>query len=124
MAGRVHEVEDIVLTVICLIIQAHGLRLDGDTALFFDVHRIEHLLGHFARLKPAGLLNQPVGKRRFAMVNMRHDGEITDMGTGEGHACAFSGGRRKRQGKRRDEIACAKLCAYDMCKELHHARQE
>ena len=99
MAGRVHQVEDIILAVTGLVIQPHGLRLDGDAALFFDVHRIEHLLRHLPRLQPAGGLDQPVGKRRFAMVDMGDDGEIADMGEGEGHGRADSGGRGKRQGR-------------------------
>ena len=62
MAGRIDEIEDIILTVFGGVIQPHGLRFDGDTALFFDVHIVEHLLGHFSRLKPAGRLDKPVGQ--------------------------------------------------------------
>ena len=44
MAGRVHQVEDVGLAVLGLVVQPHGLRLDGDAALALDIHRIEHLL--------------------------------------------------------------------------------
>ncbi len=85
MAGRVHEVELIGLAVPGLVGEAHGLRLDGDAALALDIHAVEHLLAHLAHLEPAAGLDQPVGKRRFAVIDMRDDREIADMGE-VGHA--------------------------------------
>ena len=67
-----------------MVFQAHGLRLDGDAALALDVHRIEHLLLHLARFEPAGELDQPVGQRRLAVVDMGDDGEIADILDGDG----------------------------------------
>jgi hypothetical protein len=49
MAGRVHQVQLIGLAVLGLVVEAHGLRLDGDAALLLDIHVVEHLLGHLAR---------------------------------------------------------------------------
>ncbi len=80
VARRVHQVEDVALAVLRLVIEADGLRLDGDAALALDVHRIEHLLLHLARLQPARGLDQAVGQRRFAMVDMGDDGEVADVG--------------------------------------------
>ena len=74
VARRVHQVE-----LIALPLEPHGLRLDRDPALFLDVHIVEHLARHLARGEPAGGLDQPVGKRRLAMVDMRDDREITDF---------------------------------------------
>ncbi len=85
MAGGVDEVEHIGLAVPGLVVQPDGLRLDGDAALALDVHGIEHLLLHLARLEPAGLLDQPVGERRLAMVDVGDDGEIADEVEGNGH---------------------------------------
>ncbi len=50
MAGRVHQVEDVILAVLGAVVQPHRLRLDGDAALALDIHGIEHLLlaRHFA----------------------------------------------------------------------------
>ena len=79
MAGRVHQVEDIVLAVLGPVFEAHRLRLDGDAALALDVHGIEHLLDHVARGERAGLLDQPVGERRLAVVDMGDDGEVADV---------------------------------------------
>ena len=80
MAGRVHQIEDIGLAVLGLVVQAHGLGLDGDAALALDIHGIEHLVLHLAVGQPARDLDQPVGQGRFAMVDMGDDGEIADMG--------------------------------------------
>ena len=91
MAGGVDEVEDIVLAVLGAVVQADGLRLDGDAALALDIHRIEHLLLHLARFEPAGGLDQPVGERRLAMVDMGDDGEIADVGDGKDMGRRFTG---------------------------------
>ncbi len=79
MAGRVDEIEDVVFAVLRLVVQPDGLRLDGDAALALDIHRIEHLLLHLALLEPASGLDQAVGQRRFAVVDMGDDGEIADV---------------------------------------------
>ena len=100
MAGRVDEVEDVVLAILGAVIQAHGLGLDGDAALALDVHRIEHLLLHVAQLEPAGLLDQAVGKRRLAVVDMGDDGEIADVGEGRCHSRACSRGDVQGQARR------------------------
>ena len=86
MAGRVHQVEDVILAVLGVVGEADRLRLDGDAALALDVHGIEHLLlaRHFAVGEAAGHLDQTVGQRRFAMVDMGDDGEIADVGNGDG----------------------------------------
>ena len=91
VAGRVDEVEDVILAVVRAIFEANGLRLDRDAALALDIHGIEHLLDHFARFEPAGELNQPVGKGRFAVVDMGDDREIADIGDGSfGHAAQIT----------------------------------
>ena len=79
MARRVDQVELIGLAVLGLVVQPHGLRLDGDAALALDVHGIEHLLTHFARAQAAAGLNQAVGERRFPVVNVSDDGKVTDV---------------------------------------------
>ena len=74
------------------VFEAHGLRLDGDAALALDIHAVEDLLGHLARREGAGGLDQPVGKRRFPVVDMGHDGEIADIVKGaRGHSNTRTG---------------------------------
>ena len=79
MARRIDQVQQIFLPVLGDIGQAYGLRLDGDAALALDIHRVEQLLLHLARLHRAAALDQPVGKGGFAVVDMRHDGEVADV---------------------------------------------
>ena len=81
MARRVHQVQDIGLAILCLIGQAYGLGLDGDAALFLDIHRVEHLLLHFAFGQAAAMLDQAISQRRLAMVDMGDDGKIADFVT-------------------------------------------
>jgi len=58
---------------------AHGVGFDGDAALAFDIHTIEHLRLHITCGHGVCLLDQTVGQRGFPVVDMRHDREITDM---------------------------------------------
>ncbi len=79
VAGRVHQVE-----LVALPVEPHRLRLDGDPALALDVHAVEQLLLHLALGEAARRLDQPVGKRRLAVVDMRDDAEVADS-TDVGH---------------------------------------
>ena len=98
MAGRVDQVEDIVAAILRAVFQTHGLRLDGNAALALDIHRIEHLFLHLARFEPAGELNQPVGKRGLAVVDMRDNGEIAYIvDLCRTHGARDSIGTRQRQ---------------------------
>ena len=76
---RVDEVELVVLAVARAVGDAHGLRLDGDAALALEVHAIEELLLHVARAHRAGELEDAVGQRRLAVVDVSHDGEVADV---------------------------------------------
>ena len=79
VAGRVHQVEDVGAPVFGDVVEPHRLRLDGDAALALDIHGIEHLLDHVARRHRPRLLDQPVGQRRLAVVDMGDDGEVADI---------------------------------------------
>ena len=58
--------------------QPHGLRLDGDAALAFDVHPVQVLRAHGPAIDHPGELQHPVGQRRFAVVDVRDDAEVPD----------------------------------------------
>jgi hypothetical protein len=47
--------------------------------LFLDVHRVEHLGFHLAVSKATAALDQRSAKRRLAVVDVRNDGEISDV---------------------------------------------
>ena len=97
MARRVHEIQRVGLAVLGLVFEAHGLRLDGDAALALDVHRVQHLLlaGHLARVERAGELDEPVGERRLAMVDMGDDGKVADVLQRRGHSGPLLGAAYK-----------------------------
>ncbi len=79
VAGRVDQVELVDLAVARLVRQRGGLRLDGDAALALEVHRVEHLRLHLAVGEPAAALDEAVGERRLAVVDVGDDGEIADV---------------------------------------------
>ena len=83
---RIHQIENIGFAVAGLVFQPYGLGLNGDAALAFDLHAVQNLLGHLAFGQTAGLLDQSIRQRGFAVVDMGHDGKIADMGKGRRHA--------------------------------------
>jgi len=80
VARRVHQVQHVGLAVQRRIIEAHGLRLDGDAAFALDVHRIEHLVVELALGHGAAAHQQAVGQRALAVIDMGDDREIADRG--------------------------------------------
>ena len=70
VAGRVDQAEDVVLPL-----EAHVLGLDGDAALALEVHRVEVLRPHVAGVDRAGELQDPVGERGLAVVDVGDDRE-------------------------------------------------
>ena len=51
---------------------------DRDAALALQVHRVENLVHHLALGQRPGVLEQAIGQRRFAVVDVRNDREISD----------------------------------------------
>ena len=78
MARRVDQVEHVVLAVGRVVVQPDGVGLDGDAALALEVHAVEDLRLHLARLQRAGDLEKPVGQRRLAVIDVRDDRKIPD----------------------------------------------
>ena len=79
MAGCVHQIQHIGFAILGGIGQANRLRLDGDAAFALQLHIIQDLFLHFARGQRAGLLDQPVSKRGFPVIDMGDDREIADQ---------------------------------------------
>ncbi len=73
---RIDQVEIVGLAIPRPVRQGRRLRLDGNAALALEIHRVEHLLLHLAIGKSAAALDQSIGQRRFAVIDMRDDGEI------------------------------------------------
>jgi hypothetical protein len=74
----VDEVE-LVLLALVLPEDADRLGLDGDAALALELHRVEQLLAHLARRDGVGHLEDAIGERRLAVVDVRDDREVADV---------------------------------------------
>ena len=66
------------LSVLGRVVQADRVRLDRDAALALEVHRVEDLRLHLARLERAGQLEEAIGERGLAVIDVRDDGEVAD----------------------------------------------
>ena len=76
---RVDQIEVIHLTIARGVAQRRGLGLDGDAALALEVHRIEHLRRHLAVRQAAAELDEPIGQRGLAMIDVGDDREVADV---------------------------------------------
>ena len=73
VAGSVDQVQEVVAPA-----HSHGLGLDRDPALALEVHGVEKLLAHLALGDCAGQLEDAIGERRLAVVDVRDDREVAD----------------------------------------------
>ena len=62
-----------------LVGQADRLALDGDASLTLDIHRVEDLVLEVACADDPTALDEPVGQRRFTMVDVGDNREIADL---------------------------------------------
>ena len=72
MAGSVYQVENVLLPD-----YSYVLSLYGNAAFAFNFHRIEELIAHQPGIYRLGKFKYPVGERRFAMIYMADDGEVS-----------------------------------------------
>src|SRR6266481_9622793 len=55
------------------------MRLNGDAALFLQVHRIEQLVLHLSCRDGSGAMQQPIRKGCFPMIDVGNDAEISNV---------------------------------------------
>ena len=79
MSRRIDQIQVVNLSVSGLVVQRRSLRLDRNPPFPFQIHGIEHLRFHFTIRQASAQLDNPVGKRRFAMVDMGDNGKIADV---------------------------------------------
>ena len=97
MAGRVDEIEFVFQAVGGQIGNAHGLGLDGNAALPFQIHFVQILLPGLARADHPREFQNAVGQGGFAVVDMGDDAKIADaILCGHGMSCEGCGVRKKR----------------------------
>src|SRR5262249_6072925 len=73
---RIEQIQPIGLTRLACVTHRHWMRFDCDAPLPFKVHRIKKLVLPLAILDRASALQQPVGKGRFAVIDVRDDAKI------------------------------------------------
>src|SRR5262249_5196194 len=77
VARSVDHVELVALAIPRLVVERDALRLDGDAAFALELHGVEHLILHLARLEAAGELDQAVRQRGLAVIDVSNDRKIT-----------------------------------------------
>jgi hypothetical protein len=77
--GRVDQVELVVLAIAGRVEDTHRLGLDRDPALALEVHAVEQLGAHRPRVDGVRELEDPVGQRRLAVVDVGDDREVADV---------------------------------------------
>ena len=93
MAGRVDQVELVRLPVFGGVGQGDGIRLDRDPTLPLEVHGVEDLVAEVAVFHPAAALDEAVGERRLAVVDVGDDAEVADVVHGPLTVVPWMGGR-------------------------------
>ncbi len=84
VTGRIDQVQHVAFPIFGRVIQPHRARLDRDSALALEVHRIEELILGLAHRERAGALEDSIGQRGLAVIDMRDDRKIANRG-GFGH---------------------------------------
>ena len=79
MSGCIDKVQLIATAIFGIEIQCDALRLDGDATLTLDIQIIEYLLRHLALGQTPAVLNEPIGKRGLAVVDVGDDREVSNM---------------------------------------------
>ena len=75
MPGRVDQVQHPLFASIC-IVHLDRMALDGDSALAFEIHIVEHLGLHVFGGDCLGVLEQSVGEGTFPVVDVGDDAEV------------------------------------------------
>jgi hypothetical protein len=80
MPGGVDKVQGILLAIGRLMQHTNCVELDGDAALLFQFHVIEHLIGfHLTGGDGAGAFKQSIGNGRFAVIDVGDDAKISNV---------------------------------------------
>ena len=87
VARRVDQVQAARPALRVLVAEGHGVALDRDAPLPLDVHRVEDLVAELPVLDRPAVLDQAVGERRLAVVDVGDDAEVAD---GHGRAASYS----------------------------------
>src|SRR6185503_2579464 len=76
VARRVDQVERVHLPVLGFVLHRDRVRLDRDALLALEVHGVQDLLLHLLLGERSGQLEETVGERRLAVVDVGDDAEV------------------------------------------------
>ncbi len=79
VSGRVDQLQLILFTADRDVLQAHRLRFDGDAAFTLQRQLVEELLHLLALTDRPGDIQDAVGKRAFAVIDVSDDREVTNL---------------------------------------------
>jgi hypothetical protein len=79
VAGSVDQVELVSAPVPSRVQDSHGLGLDRDATLPLELHRVEHLASHLRGIDGVCELEDAVGQRRLAVVDVSDDREVANL---------------------------------------------
>lgn len=79
MTGCIDQIQIVGFSVVGLIAQFNGFQFDGDAALSFQFHAVQHLRLHLAIGEHTGFFDQAVGQGGFPVINMCNNAEISNI---------------------------------------------
>ena len=79
MARRVDEIQLIALPVLRQVLEGDRVTLDGDAALAFELHAIQDLVAKVPCPDRVASLDETIGERRLAVVDVGDDAEIANV---------------------------------------------
>ncbi len=80
MTWCIDQVERVLQAIPGRVREGYRLAFNGYAALAFDVHVVEHLRLQLALVNDFGAFYEPVGQRRFSVVDMGYDTKIAGAG--------------------------------------------
>ena len=79
MTRRIDQVQLVGFPVSRLVTQGRGLRLDRDSPLALEIHRVQHLGRHLPVGEATAVLDKAISQCRLAMIYVGDDGKISDV---------------------------------------------
>ena len=98
MARRVDQVQAVDEAVLGRVLEADCARLDRDPLFALEVHRVQDLAGHLARIDGVGVLEEAVGEGRLAVIDMGDDREVAEAVLGDARLAAHAHASRRYRG--------------------------
>jgi len=72
----IDQIEHVLRSIRSRVVHADGLRLDGDSTLAFQIHLVEELGALLPRAEGARRIEQTIGQRALAVVDVSDDAEV------------------------------------------------